>query len=760
MKMPKKNSNISTGAAILIVIFALLFFVLTGRFFYIQATGKAEGQALAEIAQKKYTRETTIEGQRGTIYDRNGEAIAHDTGAYTVVAILDPDQTKDKDKPKHVVDTEKTAKELAPLLNMKEEELQSLLDKGVKKGSFQVELGPGGRDINNTTKQKIEKLNLPGITFLRDAKRFYPNGVFASHILGYAQKNDEGKIVGKMGIEQVYDKQLTEEDGKVLYQAGQNGIKLPDPKESIVPPKNGDNIYLTLDEKIQTFVEDALTNAQKEYDPDNIMAVVANPKTGEILAMSTRPTFNPNVRDITNYRNPIIEDSFELGSTMKIFTLAAAIEEGVYNGEDIYQSGAYKVSEKDAPIRDHNGGNGWGPITFNEGIRRSSNVAIAILANEKLGTETLFNYLKDFGFMKKTGIDLPGEASSKLISKYPRDRVTTAFGQGSAFTPIQQIQAATAIANDGKMMKPYVIEKVVDGTTNKVKKETKPEVVGKPISKETADEVLDILESVVSEDDGTGKAYAIEGYDVAGKTGTAQIPNPNGGGYLRGYGKNLFSFIGFAPAKDPELVVYVAVQNPKLTPQESGSAPISMIFNPVMKNSLQALGVKPKETDEEKQKQKSTSSEIKLDNYEGKSISDVTKELEAKGLKPVIVGEGKSINDQFPKADHTVISGEKVFLQTTGTPTMPNIIGWSHRDVIRFTEFMNVKVSALDSGFVVTQSIKPGKAVKEGSYLVVELEPPESLSEALEAKEKLKEEEVQSEEGQGDSDEKPAEPTD
>lgn len=307
-------------------------------------------------------------------------------------------------------------------------------------------------------------------------------------------------------------------------------------------------------------------------------------------------------------------------------------------------------------------------------------------------------------------------------------------------------------------MKPYVIEKVVDGTTNKVKKETKPEVVGKPISKQTANEVLDILESVVSEDDGTGKAYAIEGYDVAGKTGTAQIPNPNGGGYLHGHGKNLFSFMGFAPAKDPELVVYVAVQNPNLTPQESGSAPLSMIFNPVMKNSLQALGVKPKETDEEKQKQKSTSSEIKLDSYEGKSVGDVKKELEAKGLTPVIVGEGKSIDDQFPKAAHTVISGEKVFLQTKGTPTMPDITGWSHRDVIRFTEFMNIKVSALDSGFVVTQSIKPGKAVKEGSYLVVELEPPESLSEAVEVKQK--EEEVQSKEEQDSSDEKPTEPTD
>ncbi|RBN38495.1 penicillin-binding protein, partial [Priestia megaterium] len=242
MTTPRKNSNISTGAAILILIFALLFFVLAIRFFYIQATGKADGEALAEIAQKQHTRTSKIEGQRGTIYDRNGEAIAQDTGAYTVVAILKESQSEDKDHPQHVVDPEKTAEKLAPLLKMDESKIDSMLTRGIKRGAFQVELGPGGRDIDNVLKQKIEKLNLPGITFLRDSKRFYPNGVFASSILGYAQKDDTGKIVGKMGIEKVFDKQLSEEDGYVKYEAAKNGIKLPDPKESIVAPKNGDSV--------------------------------------------------------------------------------------------------------------------------------------------------------------------------------------------------------------------------------------------------------------------------------------------------------------------------------------------------------------------------------------------------------------------------------------------------------------------------------------------------------------------------------------
>ncbi|MBK0008137.1 MULTISPECIES: penicillin-binding protein [Priestia] len=731
MTTPRKNSNISTGAAILILIFALLFFVLAIRFFYIQATGKADGEALAEIAQKQHTRTSKIEGQRGTIYDRNGEAIAQDTGAYTVVAILDKKQTKDKDHPQHVVDPEKTAGKLAPLLNMDESKIESMLTRGIKRGTFQVELGPGGRDIDNVLKQKIEKLNLPGITFLRDSKRFYPNGVFASSILGYAQKDDTGKIVGKMGIEKVFDKQLSEEDGYVKYEAAKNGIKLPDPKESIVAPKNGDSVTLTIDEKIQTFLEDAMTAAAKEYKPEELMATVVNPKTGEILAMSNRPSFDPNIRDITSYRNPFVENSYELGSTMKIFTLAAAIDAGVYNGEDRYQSGSYKVTKNSVPINDHNGGVGWGAITFNEGIQRSSNVAVAILANEKLGTDRLYKYLDKFGFMDKTGIDLPNEASSKLVTKYPRDRVTTAFGQASAFTPIQEIQAATAIANDGKMMKPYVIKQVVDETNKKTIKKTKPTVVGQPISKKAANETLGILETVVSSDDGTGKPYAIEGYDVAGKTGTAQIPGPTGG-YLHGHGKNFISFMGFAPAKDPKLLVYVAVKNPTLTPQETGTAPLTAVFNPVMKNSLQYLGVEPQKTDEDgkETKEKKVDSEITLKSYVNESVDSAVKDLKQKGLVPVVIGKGGTVESQSPTSD-TIVTGQRVFIKTNGKATMPDLTGFSHRDVIRFSEFVNVRPSALENGYVVSQSIKAGDPLKAGTYLKVELETPKEFSSTL-----------------------------
>ncbi|WP_078413467.1 penicillin-binding protein [Priestia abyssalis] len=735
MLVNKKNT--SRGAAVLILIFATLFFTLTARFFYIQATGKAEGQTLAAIAQKKHTRQTVIEGKRGSIYDRTGEAIAHDTGAYTVVAILDPSQTKDPKKPLHVANPSKTAKKLAPLLNMEESKLEELMS---KKGRVQVELGPGGRDISNTTKRKIEELKLPGITFIQDSKRFYPNGVFASHIIGYAQKNDEGKTIGKMGVEELFNKELTETDGYMKYQSARNGLKLPDPKESIVPPKDGDDVYLTIDKTIQTFLEDAMNRAVKEYNPKKVIGIVANPKTGEILAMSNRPSFNPNVRNINNFVNDAIGYRFEPGSTMKIFTLAAAIEEGVYNGNEYFKSGAYKIADR--TIRDHNK-SGWGTITFNEGIQRSSNVAIAILANDKLGPDRLLQYYNRFGFNQPTGIDIPGETTSNILYQYPVEKVTTAFGQGSTFTPIQQVQAATAIANKGKMMKPYVIKKVVDSTTGKAKVEKKPEVAGEPISPETADKVLDILETVVTSPNGTGKPYDIEGYQVAGKTGTAQIPNPKGGGYLYGHGNNTFSFLGMAPKDNPSLIVYVAVQQPKLTMQETGSAPVSLIFNSVMKNSLQYLNIQPEE--EKPPVVKKTKYGVEMGSYAGKSTESAAASLKEKGFVPVIVGKGDKVEAQSPAAAERVMKGERVFLKTNGEAVIPDLTNWSYRDVLRLSEFLSLEPSALGTGYVVKQNIASGSPIKKGDYLIVELKSPKQLiknPEEEEKKEKLKEKEA------------------
>ncbi|MCZ0755533.1 penicillin-binding protein [Anoxybacillus sp. J5B_2022] len=721
----KKHKNTHKGAVILFCLFSLLFFVLMFRFVQIQATGKADGKALAIAAEKQYKQKQTIAAKRGSILDRNGEVLAEDTPSYTLMAVLDPTMTTDPNDPKHVVDPERTAEKLAPLLHMDVREAERILTKKAK----QVEFGTYGRNISYELKQKIEALKLPGIGFIRDTKRFYPNGTFASYVIGYAQQKEgsneeKSKTFGMMGIEKSLDRYLQEKNGYVVFERDKDGFRLPDTKETIVPPDNGDEVYLTIDQKIQTFLEDTMNQVEKQYQPKKIIAIVANPKTGEILAMSTRPSFDPNKRNITNYLNDAISYPYEPGSTMKMFTLAAAINEGVYNGNELYRSGSYRVGRNE--IRDHNKV-GWGTITFNEGVQRSSNVAFAKLVKEKLGEDRFLQYLYRFHFNVKTGIDLPGEALGNILYRYPIEKLTTAFGQGTSITPIQQIQAATAIANGGKMMKPYVVDRIVDPDTKKVVVQHKPEVVGEPITKETAQKVLDILETVVTSEKGTGRPYQIEGYRVAGKTGTAQIPSPKGG-YLTGYENYIFSFLGMAPKEDPQLLMYVAVQQPKLSPTETGAAPVSMIFNTVMKNSLQYLNIRPSFEKTEKSLDKKG---IELPSYAGQTVDAAVKDVKAKGLLPVVIGNGAEVEAQLPFAGDEVIVRERVILKTSGTVNMPDLRGWSLRDALKVAELLGLQPSVKGSGYVVTQSIRPRSSVRKGDYLILELVEPKKWKEAV-----------------------------
>jgi len=708
----QKHTNTNTGAAILFVLFCLLFFVLYFRFVQLQTTGIADGQVLAVEAEKKYTKKRAIEAQRGSIFDRNGEEIAENIPSYTVVAVLDESMTTDRDQPRHVVDPEMTAKKLAPLLKMGVEEVERILKKDAK----QVEFGPKGRNISQQLKLEIEALKLPGIGFLRDTKRYYPNGTFASHTIGYATKDEKkDKIIGMMGLEKSLNNYLNEKDGYVTYKGDLEGLKLPNTKESIVPPENGHDVYLTIDQKIQTYLEDAMNLVVKEYQPEKIIAIVADPKTGEILAMGSRPSFDPNKRNITNYLNDAISYPYEPGSTMKIFTLAAAINEGVYNGNELFQSGSYKVPGN-KPINDHNKV-GWGKISFNEGVQRSSNVAFSILAKEKLGEDRLLQYLHRFRFNQPTGIDLPGEVAGNIVYRYPIEKLTTAFGQGTTITPIQQIQAATAIANNGKMMKPYIIDRIVDSDTGEVVVKNKPEVVDEPITKETAAQVLDILETVVSSEKGTGRPYRIEGYRVAGKTGTAQIPSPSGG-YLTGYRNYIFSFIGMVPKENPQLLMYVAVKQPKISFTETGAAPVSMIFNSVIKNSLHYLNIRPSREETTKKVKKSDG--IILGDYAGVSLEDAVRQLQSQGLNPVVIGQGTRVEAQHPLPSEGVVLGKRILLKTDGEATMPDITGWSLRDAMELANLLNLQPSFKGHGYTIEQSIKPGTKVKEGDYLIAE----------------------------------------
>lgn len=709
----------------------LFFLVFTGRVIYIQVGKEVGNQDLHAMAESRWTTSQTIPGERGTIFGRDGDELAEEVQSYTAFAILDENYEG------HVENPEETAKKLASYINMEVGDLKELLTRD----QFQVELGSGSKYLTLSQKEEIEKLELPGIYFRGEKKRYYPKQVFASHVLGYTSRD---MSEAQMGLEASLNDRLSAKDGSLSYQRNVKGIPLLHKNEILTEPKDGEDVYLTLDTQVQTVLEQAMTEVEEEYSPNKMTAIVASAETGEILALSNRPSFNPNeYQSITNYTNYAVSDRFEPGSTMKIFTLAGAMQDKVYNGNETFQSGTYEVNG--TTVGDHNQNRGWGEISYDEGLQRSSNVAFAKLAVDKLKPSRFYEYLDAFGFREKTGVDLPGESSSLIAESSALDAATTAFGQGTAVTPIQLVQATTAVANDGEMMKPYVIQKIYNSNSKEYTYEAEPEVVGNPISKETAEKVREKLKTVVSGEHGTGHAYDIEGIEVAGKTGTAQISKPDGPGYISGHNQNIFSFLGMAPADDPKIIVYVAVDRPNLEGHESGSAPVSKIFNPVMKQSLSYLNLSYGEVDEQEVYEEDG---IEMKSYSDIPIQEAVKDIQDLGLRPVIIGNGDTVKGQFPEEKEKVIIGEKVFLLSNGQLAMPDMNGWSLRDAKRFSEMLGLKLHHIGSGYVSDQSIEKGVALNEGDFLTIELKDPEQIREENEASKKEEEKEEEEEEPQ------------
>ena len=705
-------------------IFGLLFLLMFVRIALIQATGSAEGRNLAANVAEKHTKQESLTATRGKILDHNGSVIAEDEQRYKVYAIITPKISEGLKEDYHVVDVDKTARVLAKYIDLSQSEIRKIIVKAQKEDKYQVEFNKAGRNLPNSVKKQIEAEKLPGINFETQLVRFYPNGIFASNLVGIVKEEEvrdketqlfTRKVSGEMGIERTYNDELSGTNGKLEYQSDFWGRLLPMKDETIVPAKDGQDIYLTLDKTIQSFLEDSMSQVQKKYKPESMMAVVADPKTGRILAMSQRPTFNLKTREglENSWANYLTEQTIEPGSTMKTFTLATAIEQGKWEPNATFQSGQYKVY--DATIRDSNQ-QGWGRITYLEGIQRSSNVGMANLLKQ-IGPETFMDSLKTFGFGTKTGIDLPGEVAGKLLNQYPINVVTTSYGQGSTVTPIQMIQAYSAIANDGKMMQPYVIDKIVDPNTGKTIEQHEPTVKGQPISAETAKEVRDTLATTVTAEHGTARKFASEDYEVTGKTGTAQIPKA-GGGYSWGKNQFLYSFLGSAPADDPQLVMYIAVQKPNLGEKYVGSDPTSEVFNSVMDRSLKYSNVAPEQVER--------ADEVEVSNYVELGVDDAKQKLAAQKLQPVIIGEGgKQVAAQYPEKDETVLEGAHLFLKTdSDTIQLPSFKGWSLRDVLTYQSLSGQQFTIKGEGFVTKQSLPAGTTLDKNSKLTITLQQP------------------------------------
>ncbi|WP_089799385.1 penicillin-binding transpeptidase domain-containing protein [Halolactibacillus alkaliphilus] len=708
----QKTSTIKAYHPLLILI-VIFFIVFSGKIMFIQATGEWDGFDLEQWANQQREIKAVTKAARGSIYDRNNMVLAQDLHVYRLYAIVDESFSPNPEKRlNHVADAAYTAKALAPIIGIDEQEVHSIIENGRSDGRFQVEFGREGTNLTREQKLQIDALELPGIHFIEEAKRYYPNGIFASHVIGLAQTDDEQVITGITGIEAQLDDLLTGEDGAIRFLQDNYKDPLLNDEAQILEKADGYNVHLTLDQKVQTILEDALSQVETEFNPKRITATVIDPKTGEILAMGSRPSYDPNnLGNVTNWFNDIVSTPIEPGSTMKIFTLAAAIEEGVYNPNETYQSGAYKIPEITRPVPDYR--KHWGTISYAEGFQRSSNVAMAKLVWEKIGTDNFLSYLKAFQFDQLTGVDLPRETMGRLVYRYPIEQLNAAFGQGTTVTPIQIVKAATAIANNGKMMTPYIIQSITDPNTGEVIQSSEPTIAGEPISQETAAQVLKAMESVVTEPTGTANGvFELPSYTLAGKTGTAQISG-GASGYLTGRENYIFSFIGMAPSEDPELLMYVTVQQPELEPTEAGSKPVSFIFNHVMENALHYQNIQPDKDEITVVK------EMVMPVHIGLDTKTTVEKLEAIGIKVTVVGDGQVVSASNKQAGETILSSDHVLL-VTDQPIMPDLTGWSLREAVQLSQLLQLDHEIVGQGFLIKQSITPGTSIDQGDYILLD----------------------------------------
>ena len=674
--------------------FFLIIVFLYVVFAYLSLSPNILGINMDEFAMSRNTVKQTLYSSRGTIYDKDGNALALNVSSYTVIAYLSESRSANSKTPLHVVDPDMTAEKLAPVLNMTKEDLLKLLTKN----SYQVELGPGGRGITELKKEEIEALNLPGIDFIETQKRYYPNGDFASYVLGYAKENDEGVIVGELGIEQKYDNLLKGKNGYLEYQRDRFGYKIPNTKEYRIDAEDGSDIYLTLDANIQRFVESAVKETSEEYNPEWLMIHVMDAKTGDILGTASTPSFDPNVRNITNYENPLVSYVYEPGSTMKTFTYMCAMEKGTYKGDDTYLSGNFKIG--DDTIYDWNR-TGWGTITYDKGYEYSSNVGIANLLDKYISKKDLRECLKKYGFGELTGIELSREQEGDTHFNYDIEVATAGFGQGITTTAIQQMQALTMIANNGRMLKPHIIDKIVNPNTNEVTYKSKTEKSEQIVSTTTINKMKELMYNVIHGTDpgSTGYLYKIDGFDIIGKTGTAQIYDTETGAWLSGKNDYIFSFTGLYPKDDPEIIIYAAMRRPT----HGTSVGLADASKNVMQSIAKYRNMFSSVTSPTKV------NEYTMGNYTNKVLNDVKVELNSFGVKQVIIGNGDKVIKQYPESGTKILSSDTVYIVTNdANPSLPDMVGWSRSDAERILNYMGIKFEIEGYGYVTSQSISAG----------------------------------------------------
>ena len=623
--MLEEKQNIRIKYIFLICL--LIFFLIAFKIFYIQVF---KYNKLNKLANDLWSRNLTVSADRGKILDRNGKVIV-DNETTTSLYIV----------PSQIADKESVSENLSKILNINNDKMYKYI---TKKASV-VRVHPEGRNLSYDVSNKINSLNYDGVYLLKESKRYYKYNNLLSHIIGYTGIDNQGLS----GLEYKYDSTLKGKDGSIKYYSDGKGKRL-DLEEIYNPPSNGNDLYLTIDLNVQLSLENELYNSFSKYKADGAIGIVMDSSNGEILAMSSFPSFNPSnyqkySTEVIN-RNLAIWQNYEPGSTFKIITLASSINEGIVNifEDKYYDSGVIKVSGAKIHCWKRKG---HGMQTFLQVVENSCNPGFVVLG-QKLGKEKLFKYIKDFGFGQKTGIDLNGEASGIIfnVDKVgPVELATSSFGQGISVTAIQQVSALGAILNNGNLYKPYIVSKV---GSKEYSPTLKKENIIKP---ETSDLVRYALMSVVA--NGSGRSAYIENYKIGGKTGTAQKVGKNGT-YM--YGNYILSFIGFLSDKDKDYVIYIALDNPKGITQYGGVAASPIVKN-VLKDIISIYDIKETKETLPMVYRWNDQTYITIPSIIGKSKKEAVSLL--KGLKVEFIGEGNVI-DSNPKEGSRVKSNSTI----------------------------------------------------------------------------------------------------
>lgn len=709
MKKEINNDKFRISKPVIIVTF-FLFIVLIIRLCYLCLFDyKVGNSTITAFIKNRNTTEEVIMPKRGTIYDVNGNILANDVISYTLIAYLSDTRVDSKGNKDYVEDIDGTSSKLADVLGSSADDIKSVLINGKENNKYQVEFGSIGKGLSELAKEEIDELNLQGIDFIKDIKRYYPNGDFASYLIGYTvnKEDDNGNnfITGEMGIEEYYNDTLKGKTGFVTYEKDKYGYKIANGREYIKPAEDGNDIYLTIDNNIQLFIHNAVNKAQEESDAEWVLMAVMDAKTGKILGYSSTPSFDPNLRNMTSYIDPLVTLTYEPGSTMKIFSYMCAIDSGDYDGSITYTSGSKTYTSenggKDVTISDWKK-EGWGVLTYDQGFALSSNIAVANIVESVITKEDLKTCYAKYGFGNKTDFTLKREESGNINYTYQIEAATAGYGQGITTTPIQHLQALTAIANNGTMLKPYVVDKIKDSNTGKILEENKKTELTTIIKSSTVDKMKELMANVINGDNtnSTGYAYYMDGYSLIGKTGTAQIFDYTKGKYMSGASDYIYSFSGMFPGDDPEIILYAAIKRPKDTTNY-----VAPMIREVEKNITKYLNI------EEKSNEKKA---YVVESFYNKKVSEVKTLLESKNIKVLIIGDGTEIVNQYPSVNSTIYEDDLVILKTNNyDKRMIDLDGYSYKEVDNILRLMGVSYILEGNGYVYEQSIPVGEVIND-----------------------------------------------